>query len=197
MKTYLYIIPCLLLSLSAAGQEVSPDEGNTKKTVIRLNILGVPGLGFETSLGRSFTIRPEAGLGWPVFTASFDAEGNNDVDLVSWVNPYLLLEARYYYNLNRRIERAKRTAYFGADYISLYYRYNAYEYQADFVQDGDDDSRLVRDVQSMGFWWGMQRNMGPRQRFYINWSLGPGIKTNWIDYGEASFTGQLGLGVQW
>ena len=68
-----------------------------------------------------------------------------------------------------------------------------------FNSDDNDDEvgKLLWDVQYVVGSWGMQRNLGEKEKFYINWSIGSGVKTNWKDYAEFSLVGQLGLGLQW
>lgn len=202
MKTITnFILTTLFASASLLlfGQN-NTDQGSTvsKNTVVRINLLGIPAFSFEKSLGGNFTFRPEGGLGWPVITSEKNDDDKRTVKLESPVNPYLIIEGRYYYNLQKRFNKGKRTDFFSADYLAIYYRYNAYEYQAGFSDNNKDESgELWRDVQYVGAWWGLQRNLGKKQKFYINWSLGPGIKTNWKDYVDYSFTSQLGVGLQW
>ncbi len=92
----------------------------------------------------------------------------------------------------------KKTGYYGGNYLGGYYRYNAYEYQAGVSSNTKDSSGvLYRDVQYLGASWGMQRSLGIKQLFYINWSIGPSLKTNFKDYADFAFPGQLGFGLQW
>jgi len=198
MKTRRYNIILLIVlttsTFSFGGNNQNIDSLFGTKNIVRLNLLA-PSFGFEKCIGNNFTIRPEAGFGWPVFTNDKDENGNNQINMESMVNPYLLLEGRYYYDLQKRLDRGKSISNYTGNYIACFYRYNAYEYQAGVSNRNSE--YLLRDVQYMGIWWGMQRNLGQKELFYFNWSLGPSIKTNWKDYADGSFTGQLSLGLQW
>lgn len=198
-KSFYILIICLHMSpYSAISQAKDTIEQFNDKPVIRLNLLGMLAFGFEKGIGNNFTIRHEAGLGWPLVTQEKNKEGKTLVTLESIVNPYILLEARHYYNIQRRIDQGRRTAYYAGNYLGIYYRYNAYEYQAG-VSNNTKDSMgvLYRDVQYLGGSWGMQRSLGVKQLFYINWSIGPALKTNFKDYADFTFPGQIGLGLQW
>lgn len=200
MKTLITTIAALLLVTVVMAQETNENPIlNVKESVIRINLLGVPGFSYELGLGSDFTIRPEAGLGWPVFSDRHNDEGElQSIYLESMVNPYLILEGRYYYNMQKRKAEGRRTNKFAANYIGLYYRYNAYEHEGSYDPENNGNwDDLLRDVQYLGGWWGLQRNIGQRDLFYINFSIGPGMKTNWIDYANFSVSSQFGFGLQW
>lgn len=188
---------CLTFFLCLAQDSTEKSRFENTESVVRINLLGIPAFSFEKGLGNNFSFRPEAGLGWLVITDEKNTDPHN-VKIESYVNPYLLLEGRYYYNLERLAMKGKRVEHFGADYLALFYRYNAYEYQAGFSDHNRNESgKLIRDVQYIGACWGMQRNLWEKQRFYINWALGPSIKTNWKERADFSLTCQLGFGLQW
>jgi len=194
-KKSIILLFVIAVSVSAFAQSEQKIESlYSTKNIVRLNLLA-PSFGFEKGIGNGFTIRPEAGFGWPVFTNDKDENGKNQINLESMVNPYLLLEGRYYYNLQKRVDNGKKISNYSGNYFACFYRYNAYEYQAGVSNRNRED--LLRDVQYMGLWWGLQRNLGSKELFYINWSIGPSLKTNWKDYADGSFTGQFSLGLQW
>ncbi len=194
----------VLLSIFCGTSFLSLAQDNQEKnlpvnsqSVVRINLLGIPAFSFEKGLGKNFSFRPEAGLGWLVITNE-KSEDPDKLKIESFVNPYVLLEGRYYYNMDRRTLKGKRVEHFAADYLAVFYRYNAYEYQAGLSEHNRNGSgKLSRDVQYLGTCWGMQRNLWKKQLFYINWALGPSIKTNWKEYAYFSFTCQLGFGLQW
>lgn len=195
-----FILPiafCCICSLSSSQNDSNSESITTRGSVVRLNFLGIPAFGYEKGLGNQFTFRPEAGLGWLVMDTD-ENKTDNKTKIESFVNPYLLLEGRYYYNLERRIRKGRNVAHFAADYVSAFYRYNAYEYQPDISnRDREETEKLLRDVQYIGFAWGMQRSLWKNQLFYFNWSVGPSIKTNFKAYAEFAFAFQLGFGLQW
>lgn len=193
---YVIIFTCLCALSAAKAQDNK--EYNPKAHVGRVNLFGLFGFSFEKGIGKNFTIRPEAGLGVPVFTETDVEGGKNKVHFESAVNPYIMVEARYYYNLKKRFDAGKRISYFGADYIGPFYRYNAYQYLGAYDPDTENKNDvLLRDIQYAGFWWGLQRNFGPKQCGYFNWSIGPAVKTNFKDYADFTVFGQIGLGFQW
>lgn len=186
------------LAMHAQDNDMVKYDGQPTVNVFRINFFGIPGVAFEHSLGNDFTVNAELGLGWPVITEETGISGYRDLRLESVVNPYILLEARYYYNFRKRAEHGKSIDNFSGNYIAPFYRYNAYEYEGSVYPDEPKyRTALLRDVQYMGIWWGMQRNLGSRQRFYIDWSIGPGIKTNFVDYADFSLSAKFGIGLQW
>jgi hypothetical protein len=195
MKRIYFLAATVLTVITGFSQTqegyISPD---LNEAVLRVNFLGVPAFGFEKGLGSNLTIRPEAGLGWPVYVTAKNSKGLSYPRMRSAVNPYLLFELRKYYNLQRRAAIGKKTRHFSGNYTGLFYRYNAYEKDDNYKAD---DEGLVRDVHCLGVLWGFQKSLWPADIFYINFSVGPGIKTNWVDYSTVAVSVQVGFGMQW
>jgi hypothetical protein len=183
------------LSAQNQGYIFEPRQCND---VVRINFAGFAGIGFESSIGRNFTIRPEAGSGWPVLTEKTRPNGATSCVVQSAFNPYLFVEGRYYYNLERRQRKGKNTSHYSGNFVSGFYRYSSFVYQGGFsTYNKYPTDSLQHDVQYIGAYWGIQRNIGGRQRFYFSLALGPGLKTNFKNYADFEFSAQLGFGLQW
>lgn len=198
MKKIMALLLVLISITWSSSIAQHTDNFNYKQSVIRINLLGIPAFGFEQGLGNGFTFRPEAGLGWPVITSETNTAGTEVISLESAVNPYVEIEGRYYYNLQRRAAAQRNTKHFAANYIACLYRYNAYEYQAG-LSDGnrDDKGSLKRDVQYIAAGWGIQRNLGRKDQLYINWGIGPDLRINGTQSADFTLQAQFGFGFQW
>lgn len=165
--------------------------------LIRLNFLGIPGVNIEYEIGKHKTISAETGLGWPVIVDEESEAKPTKRRIESLTNPYIVLEGRYYYNINNRISAGRSVENFSGNYIGPFYRFNAFEYIGSYEPDNTYRYDLLRNVHYVGFWWGMQRHIGAQKLFYFNFAFGPALKTDWSEYIDYSFTGKLALGMQW
>ncbi|MFI5134470.1 MAG: hypothetical protein ACHQD9_01330 [Chitinophagales bacterium] len=183
----------IALTTFAQSQETTW-QSQVTTNVPRINFLGFAGVGYEIGLGKGFTFSPELGLGWPVIQSTTHSDNTITLHVKSAVNPYLLLDGRYYYNFQRRFEAGKPIDHFSGNYVGAFYRYNLYEYVS---YTNDETEELLKNVQYFGVWWGLQRNIGEKHLFYFNFSIGPAIKTDLNTTTAFTVAGNLGLGLQW
>lgn len=198
MRTWLPgLVFGFVLVLGSVSAQVQAGDSLTDNAVLRFNLLGIPAVGFEKKLTPSFTIRAEWGLGFPLIIKKKQDNGISKLSMESGVNPYLVLESRYYYNLSKHPLGGKPTQCFSGEYIGFFYRYNAYQYQQALSLFNHREGS-VKEIQYLGaLVWGVQRNFGRNEQFYMNWALGFGVKTNGYCYDIFSMTTQFGLGFEW
>ena len=116
-----YVVLCfVLLSFLAKAQETQDVE----KVSVNKNLYGFQ-LGivnadfyFETKLQRKIALRAEAGLELVSATREYDDSMIED-ETTSIISPYLTLEPRWYYGLDRRARLGKNIKNNSSNYISL------------------------------------------------------------------------------
>lgn len=109
------ILGFILISLIAKAQEKASVEKNLYG--VQLGIVSTS-FYYETKLNRKITLRTEAGLEFVSSTKEFDDPTIKD-EKVSQFSPYLTLEPRWYYGLDRRKRLEKNTTNNSSNYISL------------------------------------------------------------------------------
>jgi len=196
IKISLVLVLLELFTVSAFAQlsEESIWQSKVTENVPRINFLGLAGVGYEIGLAKGFTFSPELGVGWPVIESTTNSDNTTTLEVKSAVNPYLLLESRYYYNFQKRFEANKPIDHFSGNYVGAFYRYNVYEYLS---KTNDESEAMLKNVQYFGVWWGIQRNIDQKHRFYFNFSVGPSIKTDLKSTTQFTVSANLGLGYQW
>ncbi|HRI34131.1 MAG TPA: hypothetical protein PLD02_10270 [Saprospiraceae bacterium] len=195
-RDMLAIITLLLISNFSFAQNSSiPEHPSLNDGILRINFLGLAGFSYEKGLGSGFTFRPEAGLGWPLITDEHNEHDElSGFNLEYPFNPYFLVETRYYYNLDKREKEQKSIANFSGNYVGAFYRYSVYQYLTSYAT-GKQDS-VLHNVHYVGMWWGLQRNLGEKRRFYFNFALGPGFETDFKSFNRFNLEANLGLGLQ-
>ena len=108
MKNFLLLITLCIIAISANAQPKAKTVSNHSLSIYTVGA----SYNYEQTLGGKMTIIAHAGLlmshmVWSM--AGFEYS----------INPGLGLEARYYYNLDRRKSRGKNTDYNSANYLSL------------------------------------------------------------------------------
>lgn len=119
----------------------------------------------ERALSDRATIRFQAELGLEIEGTSF---GEN-VDVDFYLTPTLRAEPRYYYNLDKRETKGKRTTNNGGNFLSL-----KTEYQLPFHLVKTDGDRRLRGHLSLIPRWGIRRDLGRGWDFELG--LGAGIR---------------------
>jgi hypothetical protein len=116
MKKYI-VLGFVLISFFAKAQEA-------EKVSVEKNLYGVQ-LGlvstsfyYETKLDRKTTLRTEAGLELGLATRDYVDPAIED-ETSTLISPYLTLEPRWYYGLDRRTRLKKNTSNNNSNYISL------------------------------------------------------------------------------
>ncbi len=106
-KTTFIFVLFLLFSLCSQGQIKTKSNHS-----IYLNLIGLS-YGYEQSIGGKFSILGHAGLmtpywGWASSSGIFYS-----------VNPYIGIEPRFYYSLNKRYNKGENTSFNSANYLSI------------------------------------------------------------------------------
>ncbi|MFL0352690.1 hypothetical protein [Xanthomarina sp. GH4-25] len=114
----------------------------------------------EFKLSNKFVLRAETGLDMGVWENSY----NNDSGVL--LGPVFTLEPRFYYNLNKRLRKGKRTEGNSGNFIGL-----KTSYHPDLFTIGTNkDVNIIRDITIVPT-WGIKRNIGK----HFNYEAGFGI----------------------
>lgn len=152
-KTLLTLILCGLTTLATA-QTASVEQSTFG---IQTGLLGVWGHN-EAKLTNQIALRSELGLDAGIYSGT-----RNTGFLMA---PTITLEPRWYYNLNKRVEKSRRIDGNSGNFISLKSTYHSDV----FVISSGDNVKLVTDI-SIVPTWGIRRNIGS----HFNYEAGFGI----------------------
>jgi hypothetical protein len=152
-----FIIVLLALAASISNSLIAqPAEsfvsGSSSNTIFRLHLVSL-GIGIEQAM------TPKVSL---LFDLSYGGDYNENfaTNEIQWV-PYLSVEPRYFYNLDKRAEKGKRIDYFSGQFVSFQTRFG--------FPVGD-----VTTWYSFAPMWGFQRSLG--KIGYWSIQLGPGLQ---------------------
>jgi hypothetical protein len=160
MKKTLLILTICGLSFVAKSQNTNIDASVEKSIFgIQTGIFGIWAHN-ETKLSNKIVLRTELG---------FDSEirSNNYYKGASFfMTPVIILEPRFYYNLNKRVEKSRRIDGNSGNFISL-----KTSYHPDwFAISNSDDVNLFSSI-SITPTWGIRRNIGK----HFNYEAGVGV----------------------
>lgn len=125
-----------------------------------------PGVSQETRLGVRTTLASDLRLG-----GAFVANGSsNSFHSSYYLNSVLSSGVRYYYNLERRLQRGKSIRYNSANYLTLRASYSLPPFLEHHESITPLNAYQGLGVQAM---WGFQRTY--RRNFYLNLALGLGV----------------------
>ena len=158
MKQIIYLV--LILLATPVSTFAQSSDASVERSVYGVQA-GFLGTWFynESRLSNSIALRLEAGL-----DGGFQSTFINDDNFV--MIPVFTAEPRWYYNLNRRIDKGKRIDGNSGNFLSI-----KTSYRPDlFILGGDDRVRVIPDLQIIPT-YGLRRNIG--QNF--NYELGLGI----------------------
>jgi hypothetical protein len=161
MKKVIVTIFLTGISVLAFSQE---DESVLKKDIISadIGILSI-WLNYERHLSGLFTLKSELGLGFG-FEKGANIDGTN-----YFFTPNVIVEPRYYYNFNRRVEKGKKTSYNASNYFALTAQY----FFKPFITTKTPD-RTYHSGASLVPKWGIKRTIG--QRFNFEFAFGAGLQ---------------------
>ena len=177
MQKLLLLSFCFFSFLSTNAQ----DQASVEDGIFSVNIL-TPGLEYEFGLTRSTTLDLRLGTGFAYRKSSF-GEGYEGFGIYPIFNG----QYRYYYNLEKRLEKDKNIANNSANYIAL----------SGVVQFGKP---IIGDLENnedyfgvIGPVWGLQRyyNGG----FKLDLNLGAGYGFN--ESGDSFFSPIIGIRLGW
>lgn len=174
MKNHLFFI--LLLSLISSIHAQS--DKNVEDHQFKINFIN-PGIDYEVGIGKDQTL--DFGI-----ALQFGARGGYD-HLYWALIPAFNAQYRYYYNLDRRITKNKRTAGNTGNYIALN--------NTTFFNE-----RIIGNLNTYGGYFGYVGSVYGIQRTYakgFSFNLKFGIGYYYDDYYEGQFGPILGLSVGW
>ena len=167
---------CLLLTLMLLGSSLNGQEGSftmdppSPSVIARISLIS-PKIIAEFAPSDVFTLT----TGFWVRASFYSENPQGDLVYQPRFSPSITLEPKYYFNLEQRAARGKRTDYYSGWYLG-----------APFILEFPDTRLTIGGV--IGF----QRTLG--NRWYWNISFGPGIT-----YSESRFhldgAGDFGLGI--
>jgi hypothetical protein len=156
----------------------SQDRASVEKGLLSVNIL-TPGLEYELGTSSNTTLDLRVGSGLAYRKGMFE-EGFG-------IYPTFNLQYRYYYNLNKRMEKGKNISNNSANYIAL----------SGSIQSGKP---IIGDLEfnegyfgAVGPVWGLQRYYGAG--FKLDLNLGAGYSFN--ESGGSFFSPIIGLRLGW
>ena len=136
-----------------------PTSVEQSVTGVQVGFLGV-WLNNETKLSNSVALRAELGFDSTIWGGSYYKRTG------FLLTPVLTLEPRWYYNLNKRVEKSKRIDGNSGNFFSL-----KTSYHPDwFLISNYENQQIVSDV-SIVPTWGIRRNIGN----HFNYETGIGV----------------------
>ncbi|WP_417886351.1 hypothetical protein [Zunongwangia sp.] len=180
------IVFCILFmgSLSMKSQTKSL-EGSLYG--VQVGLLGIWGY-HELRLADEFSFRAEVGFDGGLWANSFYSDG----DMHYLLAPVITLEPRWYYNLNKRADRGRKTWNNASNFLSF-----DISLHPDLFVISDQDNVTVHNQISFVPKWGIKRNIS--RHFGYEFALGLGYATyfNEKDYYDSDgsvFTLDLKIG---
>ena len=145
MKKILLTLSFFTLTLIGISQNASVEQSTYG---IQVGFLGIWGHQ-ESKLSNQIALRTELGLDTGIFGSDV-----NDVDGLILV-PAITLEPRWYYNLNKREKKSRRTDANSGNFISLKTTYHPDW----FIISNQDNINFISDITIVPT-WGIRRNIG-------------------------------------
>lgn len=156
MQTFLISLILFLFSLFTNAQTASVEQSVTG---VQIGFLGV-WLNNETKLSNSVALRAELGFDSAIWGGTYYKRTE------FLLTPVLTIEPRWYYNLNKRLEKSKPINGNSGNFFSL-----KTSYHPDwFVISNNEDQKIVSDI-SIVPTWGIRRNIGS----HFNYETGIGV----------------------
>lgn len=159
MKKSLVVL-LFVLSINAYAQ-----EARVEKSIFGIQA-GYPGawLNNELRLAGIISLRTEAGL-----LVGRRRDFNRDPS--TGISPVITIEPRYYYNLNRRADRERRTANNSGEYFTVRLSYSMYEFYNNRPGEGRNNLFIIP-------MWGIRRSYGKHFNFESGAGLGQAFYFN-------------------
>ena len=151
-----------ILALIFLGLNINVNSQNVEKTFFSIQT-GLAGIWInnETKLSNSIALRSEIGIEHDFFVGDqYDGAG-------FILQPVLTLEPRYYYNLEKRNSRGKKTSKNSGNYLSL-----KTSYHPDwFILNLDENITKTADLSIIPT-WGIKRQIGSNFTYETGLGLG-------------------------
>jgi hypothetical protein len=176
MKTRPLLTLALLLTTFQVAQAQDEQPATVAKSLFKINFLA-PGLEYERGLNESMTLNINTSMG-------FEIGYNSITGLNTYLYPSLGLQARKYYNLDKRIEKGKNAAFNSGNFIAL-------SVGGSTPSILNNENRVNEVSYGIGPVWGMQRNYN--SGFNLTLTLGAGYFKSSL--GDKSISPLMGLGL--
>lgn len=176
-KQILTLILCSLMLFSYSQDE----KGSVEKSTfgIQTGFLGLWAHN-ELKLSNEFALRSEIGLDTGYFYSSF-------FDISGFVSvPTFTIEPRWYYNLNKRLNKSKRIDGNSGNFFSL-----KTTYHPDWFVISNEDLKVISDLSIIPT-WGIRRNIG--KHFNYEAGFGAGY-IHYLDSKTSDFTTNIHLRI--
>ena len=164
-KTLITLILCGL-TLFAKSQNASVESSTFG---IQTGVLGI-WVYNEVKLTNSLALRTELGFDFGIWETTY----YDDYNAPFLLTPVIVIEPRFYYNLQKRSERSKRIDGNSGNFIALKMGYHPDW----FVLFNTDDAPVVSDF-SIITTWGIRRNIG--DRFNYEAGIGAGFSHTYAE----------------
>lgn len=176
MKTKTLLTLAVILTSFTVAKAQGEQPAIVSKNLFKINFLA-PGLEYERGLTESTTLNINTSLG-------FEIGYNSITGLNTYLYPSLGLQARKYYNLNKRNEKGKNAAFNSGNFIAL----SAFGSTPSIL---NNENRVNEASYGVGPVWGMQRNYN--SGFNLTLTLGAGYFKSSL--GDKSISPLMGLGL--
>jgi hypothetical protein len=186
MKKILLTIAFCGLTIIAKSQNTSVEKSTYG---IQTGFLGV-WIHNESKLSNEFSLRIELGLNATIWGGSFYEKTGFAL------SPEIILEPRYYYNLNKRIKKSKRIDGNSGNFFSLKTSYRPNW----FIISNVDNIRMVDNISIIPT-WGIRRNIGQHFTYETGFGIGyryylPKKNDFFANKGEADVNLHLRIGYR-
>jgi len=152
------------ISVNSFSQEESKPEITNVTKITFLD----PGLGYEKRIAKNQSVNIQ---GFMNISAGFNSSSSFGTSSYFYLDPALMLQYRYYYNLLNRESKGKRTEMNSANYISPIFQTVFYKVRLSDAQYTGKDRTMIN---TLGLVWGFQRNY--RSRFSLDLNMGVGYR---------------------
>lgn len=190
----LFIAAVLLLCcLNVLSQETQKPAVEKNLFAVNLGIVSV-GFQYEGRLARKWALHAETGISLNPYTVS---GYTNSMDKTEYItSPYLIVEPRFYYGLDRRQRHHRNTKNNSSNYISLKTHFAAADWAVTNSDKRFEPASALYIVPS----YGIRRSFA--KRFFYEFSFGVGLQHNFHkrgnfygdDQNEVAVDGQAKIG---
>lgn len=180
MKKTISIIASLVLSLSIQAQEVTNAETESTQTIE----FGFPGgftYTYEHAFAKKMTIIGRGGLTGAIGYQSINFNGEKEHYWQYSIHPYIECEPRYYYNLQKRAKKGKKTINNTGSFWALR---TGYVFNPIVKHNVESGSGLY-----MVPCWGLRRSWGKHWVFEFE----AGLALGWNNFNSSRVSPHLGV----
>lgn len=169
-----FIALFVAFSNKLCGQSISTER------VLTFNFIN-PGIDFETRIGQKSTFSINAGVGYGTSYPELSRTGTGFLYIIS---PFLDIQTRKYYNLNKRNDLGKNTKMNSGNFFGLRLLSRGQDFNGNFERDNNLDF-------AFGPTWGLKRTYN---RINLLFDIGPIIYWDKDNTGFFPLTFEINIG---